>query len=107
MLISHPRTPVDLASLASVDTNCATRKMATETATMEFQSTTPGVNKPTTDLCAPLHVHVINLLSSNPSLQSSTATMPQENVVENTTAVAPAMPSCQLLPRNLPKCDLE
>jgi hypothetical protein len=95
MLVSCPRTPADLASLASVDTNCATRKMATETATMEFQSTTAGVDKPTTDLCAPLHMHIINLLSLNPSLQStsSTTTMPQENVVEKTTAVAPAMPT--------------
>ena len=88
-----------LASLASIDTNCATKKMTpegqstTDMATVEFRSTTAGVNKPVADLCAPLHARVINLLSSNPSLQSSTATMSQDNVVEKTTAAAPAIPT--------------
>lgn len=92
-------TPMAPASLGSADTNCTTRKMTPEgqsttgTATMECRSTTTGINKPTTDLCAPLHAHVINLLSSNLSLQSTTATMSQDNVVEKTTAVAPAMPT--------------
>jgi hypothetical protein len=79
MIVSSP-TPAVLASLASGDTNCATRKMTAE-----------GQSTPRTDLCAP-HAHIVNLLSSNPSLQSSTATMSQENVAEKITAAAPAMP---------------
>jgi hypothetical protein len=94
-------TPAALVSLASVDTNCATRKMApqalgarnaTGTATMT------GVNKPTGDPCPPLLV--ANVRSSNlllllpgqlnaPTLhQPQTATGSQENVTEKTTTAA-------------------